>query len=272
MSGEDHVTRVHRALAAPRRAEILSLLKSAGRPLAIQDIADTTALHPNTVRNHLDRLVHAGLVTQMTEERESPGRPRALFIASEPADAATRASASVASASAAGTAPDDSGYRDLTGMLAASLTRAGNPAAHAVLAGQRWLQVLASHDWVPRPASAQAATTDLLAVLAEMELRPVLEADGTAIAIDLPQSQPRDPDADLVLLSVHVGMVERALERLDTPLAVVAVDVPHGADSTTYRIRLREDADRGHSGRVSLPVISRTSRRSEDQRAQRRPA
>lgn len=265
MSDEDHVTRVHRALAAPRRAEILALLRTARAPLAIQDIADTTTLHPNTVRNHLDRLVQAGLVDQVTEERETPGRPRSLFsVASTETTPQTP--------QAAGASTDDSGFRDLTGILAASLTRAGNPAAQAVLAGQRWLQVLAVHDWPARPATIATATTDLIAVLNEMDLHPVLEAEGTAITFDLPVTQNRDADADLVLLSVHVGMVERALERLDTPLAIAAVDVPQGANSTTYRIRLREDAGSGHSGRVSLPVISRSSRRSEDKRAQRRPA
>src|SRR5215472_2732330 len=65
------------------RAEVLELLRTAGSPLGVQEIADRTGLHPNTARFHLDGLVEAGLATREPRARTTPGRPSMAYRATD---------------------------------------------------------------------------------------------------------------------------------------------------------------------------------------------
>ena len=57
------------------RVQILHLVQS--RPdRTVGEICDATALHPNTVREHLQRLIEGGYVIAATERRTTRGRPR----------------------------------------------------------------------------------------------------------------------------------------------------------------------------------------------------
>ncbi len=66
----------HRVLAGPSRAEILGLLRSADGTLTVQELADATGLHENTVRGHLDILVGNGYAERQAVPRRTPGRPQ----------------------------------------------------------------------------------------------------------------------------------------------------------------------------------------------------
>ena len=46
------------------RARVLEVLRAAGDPVGVQEIAERTGLHPNTARFHLDGLIGAGLGTR----------------------------------------------------------------------------------------------------------------------------------------------------------------------------------------------------------------
>jgi predicted ArsR family transcriptional regulator len=80
-----------RALTAPdagarvgaSRARILDLLRAAGGPLGVQDVAGRAGLHANTARFHLDGLVDAGLATRQSQPRETPGRPSMAYRATD---------------------------------------------------------------------------------------------------------------------------------------------------------------------------------------------
>jgi len=58
-----------------RYAIYLELARSA-RPLVTAEIAETLALHPNTVRPHLDRMREVGLLDVTTDARGEVGRPQ----------------------------------------------------------------------------------------------------------------------------------------------------------------------------------------------------
>ena len=58
------------------RADVLDMLRAAGSPLGVREVAQRMGLHPNTARFHLEALVEAGLAVRETEDREMPGRPR----------------------------------------------------------------------------------------------------------------------------------------------------------------------------------------------------
>jgi predicted ArsR family transcriptional regulator len=63
------------------RARVLDLLRTAGSPLGVHEVADRTGLHPNTARFHLDKLVEAGLAARERQARATPGRPGMAYRA-----------------------------------------------------------------------------------------------------------------------------------------------------------------------------------------------
>ncbi len=55
------------------RSRVLDLLRDAGSPVGVQEVAGQTGLHPNTARFHLDALVQAGLAARASQARTRPG-------------------------------------------------------------------------------------------------------------------------------------------------------------------------------------------------------
>lgn len=78
-------TETFRTLASPSRVELLHLLQERGRR-TLAELVEATGLHPNTVREHLQRLARGGYVTSVTETRTTRGRPRTLYSAATSAD------------------------------------------------------------------------------------------------------------------------------------------------------------------------------------------
>ena len=70
---------IHRALGDESRLRIVALLRDEARPVDVREIATAVALHPNTVRDHLNVLLEAGLVRTRPEKRARAGRPRVLY-------------------------------------------------------------------------------------------------------------------------------------------------------------------------------------------------
>lgn len=104
-----------------RRQAVLQLLREAAEPLRISDIAESLAVHPNTVRFHLDRLLETGRVERVDPDRRSPGRPPQLFRSVR--------------------TMDPSGprrYLLLAEVLLLSLATEPNPTSRAVAAGRAW--------------------------------------------------------------------------------------------------------------------------------------
>ena len=61
------------------RSRVLDLLRDAGSPVGVQEVAGQTGLHPNTARFHLDALVQAGLAARASQTRRRPGRPSMAY-------------------------------------------------------------------------------------------------------------------------------------------------------------------------------------------------
>jgi predicted ArsR family transcriptional regulator len=59
-----------------RRPDVVAVLRAAGTPLSIAEIAEELAVHPNTARFHLEALVKTGQVEAVEADRTKPGRPR----------------------------------------------------------------------------------------------------------------------------------------------------------------------------------------------------
>jgi iodotyrosine deiodinase len=77
---------IHRALGDESRLRIVALLREELRPFDVREIATAVALHPNTVRDHLNVLLEAGLVRTRPEKRDRAGRPRVLYEADKRSD------------------------------------------------------------------------------------------------------------------------------------------------------------------------------------------
>lgn len=73
--------RTRRSGLGPTRAEVLAELRTAAVALPVTTIAAAVGLHPNSARFHLDALVDQGLVERADEQRDRPGRPKALYRA-----------------------------------------------------------------------------------------------------------------------------------------------------------------------------------------------
>lgn len=76
------------AISSYSRVEILHLLQERPRR-TIAELTESTGLHPNTVREHLQRLDEAGYLVQETERRTTRGRPRVLYSAADGTAAAS---------------------------------------------------------------------------------------------------------------------------------------------------------------------------------------
>lgn len=190
---------------ANRRDEVLQTLRDAEGALGIAAIAERLAVHPNTVRFHLDKLVENGQVERGRADRRAPGRPAQLFQAVRGMDPA-----------------GPRHYRMLAETLAHALADAPDPRASAVAAGRAWGRRSAeSRDAAPEADHADEAVARLVALLDELGFEP--ERRGG----DLPRIGLRHcPFLELaasgspVACQVHLGLMQGALEAWRSPVTV----------------------------------------------------
>lgn len=62
-------------LAQPTRARLFAFLSELKRAAGTVELAERLDLHPNGVRNHLERMEQAGLVARERARKSTPGRP-----------------------------------------------------------------------------------------------------------------------------------------------------------------------------------------------------
>lgn len=176
--------------------------------LTIGELCDATGLHPNTVREHLQRLIEGGYVIQASEHRTTRGRPRTLYSAA-------------------------------TGAADASSPIARNKAKAAAERGDLLRRVL--------PASASAlgrdATYQLDALIEHLEesgFEPVV--DDEQLTVDLspcPHAAGRAEDRPM-LCSVHLGLMQGVLTEAGGPLAAETVRTSALPADCTVQLRLTE--------------------------------
>jgi predicted ArsR family transcriptional regulator len=213
-------TTLHRALADPRRARIVSELESTGEALDATELGARVGLHPNTVRWHLGVLADAGLVHSYAAPRQTPGRPRILYALDPAAAAAGR---------------DD--YRLLATVLAAAVGGGPDAAAASERAGREWGRDLVRSPEPSRAHGDDGSVDAVVRLLAERGFEPT--ADGLEIEmhrcpfLDLAGSHPE------VVCAVHRGVVDGALGELDSELAVAALDVFPAPDVCVLRLSRR---------------------------------
>jgi len=213
--------RTHRVLSGASRVAVLEVVRADG-PLDVQAIASRVALHPNTVRSHLDQLIRAGLVESSVSARATPGRPRLSFTAPP--------------GSTSG--PQDS-YRTLAGILAAAIGAGGSePGSAAADMGERWGQRAAQAGGdVVVPLDDAGVLDRLVGLLDDIGFAPTVgaAADGgegaqpAASGSTVIELQ-RCPFAEVarehrdVVCAVHLGLLRGALDQLHAPLTSVRLE------------------------------------------------
>ena len=195
--------RAHRVLASVSRVAVLEVLRRAGRPLGVLDLAETLGLHANTVRKHLDLLLEFGHVTRLREESGRPGRPRQVYAPVEPPD---------------GAAPEQRNYRLLASVLASYLRESADPQAAAVEAGRRFGAGFVE-PWDPGDGDQdRPATLDrVVRMLDAIGFEPELTSDRAAIRLHHCPFHELARDQPDVVCSIHLGLIRGALEQLGAP-------------------------------------------------------
>ncbi len=203
------------------RAALLDLIRAQGGPCTVEDLVRATDQHPNTVREHLEALVGAGLAAVVDgpapqRGQGKRGRPAKHYLALEP-ESRTE------------------GYAGLAGVLAAEVARlAPDPVAAGEDAGRRWAR--RSLGPAPAPASAPDARRRVLAELddlgfgveprPEQAREPVREAaSGQAGALNESETVrlvscpllAAAKDEPGVVCAVHAGLVDESLRLLGHP-------------------------------------------------------
>lgn len=184
---------------------MLELLRAAGRPLGVREIAADTGLHPNTARFHLDGLVDAGLVERTAEERRRPGRPRMVYRAD-----------------VVGLPAGGRSYRLLAEMLTSMVAGVlPEPGRAAVEAGRAWGGYLTERPAPFESIDAGEAIRRLRTVLAEVGFVPAEVHTEGATVIPLrhcPFREVAQRHSD-VICALHLGLMQGVLAELRAPVS-----------------------------------------------------
>jgi predicted ArsR family transcriptional regulator len=193
-----------RAQIGDTRGRVLELLRAAGGPLGVREVAGETRLHPNTARFHLDALVQTGLATREPRPREAPGRPAMAYRVTD------------------GDGPaGQRRYRLLAEMLTSMI--AGVMPGHAdaaVEAGREWGRYLTGQLPPYERRDPGQAIESLRATLDEIGFAPEFTAEDGGYRLRLRQCPFREvatrhPD---VVCALHLGLMQGVLGQLRTPV------------------------------------------------------
>jgi predicted ArsR family transcriptional regulator len=186
------------------RAHVLDLLRAAGSPVGVRDIADQAGLHPNTARFHLDALVDAGLAARAPKQRTTPGRPSMAYRA-------------VAGGEPMGRRRYRLLAEMLTSVIAGMLPKPGEAAGEA---GREWGRYLTEPPPPYQRLDAGEAVERLTATMAEIGFAPEAVTDGTQYQLRLRQCPFREvaENHQDVVCQLHLGLMQGALAQMRAPV------------------------------------------------------
>ncbi|HVV20422.1 MAG TPA: helix-turn-helix domain-containing protein [Pseudonocardiaceae bacterium] len=193
-----------RPILGESRGRVLDVLRAAGEPVGVQDVAERVGLHPNTARFHLDGLVDAGFAERRTEDRTQPGRPRTVYVVT-----------------ANDVSTGQRSYRLLAEMLTSLVADAlPEPGQAAETAGAAWGRYLAERPAPSRRVGADEGVRRLSAVLADAGFAPDTVDDPDRPVIPLrhcPFREVAEQHQDVVC-SLHLGLIRGVLAEVRAPL------------------------------------------------------
>ncbi|MGH3294078.1 MAG: helix-turn-helix transcriptional regulator [Trebonia sp.] len=193
------------------RTDVLDMLRAAGGPLGVREVAERTGLHPNTARFHLEALTGSGLAVRETEDRETPGRPRIGYRAVADGPAGRRR------------------YRLLAEMLTSLITgTVPDPGIAAEDAGRAWGAYLTGQPPPYQKLPAGEAIAKLTAIMESLGFSPQADpADrGGQHRLRLRQCPFREvaEHHQDVICSLHLGLMRGALAQMRAPVSADRLD------------------------------------------------
>ncbi|MFG3440697.1 helix-turn-helix transcriptional regulator [Nonomuraea sp. NPDC047897] len=196
-------------LTGRRRLVWTALHDEDGAPLGVTELAERLAMHPNTVRFHLDALVESGRVERVHAAPAGPGRPPLTFRARPGMDPGGPRS-----------------YRLLAEILAGHLAAGPEPAARATEAGRAWGGFLVEQPESPRAHTREEAVGRLVRLLGDLGFAPEERPGGGQGRIGLrhcPFLELVGTRAD-VICPLHLGLMQGAMTALGAPVTVDRLD------------------------------------------------
>lgn len=212
------------------RARVLDLLRAAGGPLGVQEVAEQAGLHPNTARFHLDALVEAGLATREQQPRETPGRPSMAYqVADSDGPTGRRRYRLLAEM--------------LTSMIAGVMPQPGEAATEA---GREWGRYLTEQLPPYQRLDGDEAVERLTRVLQDIGFAPETAAQAGGYRLRLHQCPFREVAErhQDVVCALHLGLMQGVLGQLRAPVtadwlqpfaepSVCIADLTPGSDTGT---------------------------------------
>jgi predicted ArsR family transcriptional regulator len=181
-----------------RQAEVLAVLRGAGRPLSAAEVGAACGLHVNTARMHLDGLATEGLAERTAEPRSAPGRPRVLY-------------------SPAAVAAGPRSYRLLAEMLVGLVASLPDAGPAAVEVGRAWGRHLVERSAPSQRVDVEEAVARLTRLLDGMGFQPQLRPGGEVLLHNCPFREVAAGHTDVVC-AIHLGVMQGALAEQRVPL------------------------------------------------------
>lgn len=205
-----------RALGDPTRHDVFRFVADAGRPVDVAELTEHFGLNHNAIRQHLAKLVDAGLLVEDRAAPSGPGRPRLVYVVDPGAESRWGV-----------TGP----YERLSLWLAEMVRTGDAPVEVGRRAGRR-----------RRLGSGASASTDdpvaaLVDEMAQHGFDPTVRRRGDKVEITLrtcpfASTALADPD---VVCALHLGLAYGVTE--DVEGLVVDELVPHDPRRANCRLR-----------------------------------
>lgn len=230
---------VERSSDRPRRRRVVELLRQAGQPLGVTEVAERLGVHANTARFHLDALVADGVVDRSLADPSGPGRPRTVYAPHAGMDRAGVRS-----------------YRLLAQMLLSHLAAEGREGGEAARqAGREWGRYVAEPPLPHRSPTAAEATGRLTALLEDLGFAPEPGEQGEPEHPRHPASAAPEvirlrhcPFLELaeeygsVVCPAHLGLMQGALEEMQAPVTATALKPFAEPDACLVHLARRDAA------------------------------
>lgn len=189
------------------RQAVLQAIRDTDHPLAVAEIAEQVGLHVNTVRGHLELLVHLGVVSRQTEHRGGRGRPRVLYEL----------------------APEEprrqDAYQTLATALANELSILGGPDQQtADEAGRLWAEALVREGRLRPTSSPDEAVQQVTALFSDLGFDASTDPLSDRIYLKAcPYAAIRE--AFPGVCDIHLGLMRGSLAVIGSELSVRDFDV-----------------------------------------------